>query len=131
AVRQPDGTMACHLDPVQTALTRLSTPREQAGDDIANDRIACQLRPIDAADYRNALGLSMLSQAQLAELAEIFPKGVCDFDVPGQGQGPAETWLTYGTSAGNVAYGGRNLPAPPTHSGAGWMAGPFRELWRK
>lgn len=130
-VKQPDGSLVCHLDVAQTALTRLSTPREQAGDDIANDRVACQLRPIDPADYRNALGLPMLNAGQLAELAEIFPRGVCDYSVKGQGQGPAETWLTYQTGAGDVVYGGRNLPRAPALSGDGAMGPTFRELWTK
>lgn len=121
----------CDQDLVQTALTRLSTPREQAGDDIANDRVACQLRAIDPADYKGLSGLPMLNAAQLAELAEIFPKGVCDYSRPGVGQASAQTWLTYQTAAGDVIYGGRNLAAPPANSGAGWMAAPFRELWTK
>lgn len=125
-LRQPDGRLVCHLDLVQTLLTRLSTPREQAGDDIANDRVSCRLRPIDPADYRKKL-----NQRQLAELAEIFPKGVCDYSRRGVGQGPAQTWLTYQDSAGQVVYGGKNLPRPPADSGAGWMSESFRELWRK
>lgn len=131
AVRDPDGRLVCHQDLVQTALTRLSTPREQAGDDIANDRVSCQLKPIDPADYRGPLGVPMLDDRQLAALGEIFPRGVCDYSRPGEGQGPAETWLTYQDAAGQVVYGGRNLPRPPATSGAGWMAGPFRELWTR
>ena len=130
-VRGPDGRMVCERKEVQTLETRLSTPREQAGDDLANDRVACQLRPIDTADYKNRLGISMLTAAQFDQLPEIFPQGVCDFTRPGQGQGPAETWLTYNDAAGKVVYGGRNLPSAPIRSGSGWMSGSFRELWRK
>ncbi|MBA3781942.1 MAG: hypothetical protein H0X12_08840 [Nocardioides sp.] len=125
----PGGGMACQTSAAQTLQTRLSTPREQAGDDVANDRVACQLRPIARADY--SFMLLPFSDAQWTRLQNIFARGVCDWSKPGRGQGPAETWLTYGTDPGNVVYGGRNLPAPPARSGDGQMGEPFRELWSK
>lgn len=130
-LKTPDGRLVCQLDPVQQALTRLSTPREQAGDDIANDRVACQLKAVDPGDYRDSLGLPTLSATQIAVVRTIFPSGVCDFAKPGQGQGPATTWLSYNDAAGQVVYGGRKLPAAPAGSGDGWMATAFRGLWRK
>ena len=93
--------------------------------------MACQLRPIDAADYRDAVGLPTLTAAQITQLKAIFPRGVCDYSKRGQGQGPATTWLSYNDASGNVVYGGRKLPAAPTRSGDGWMASPFRALWGK
>ena len=125
----PGGGTACQTSAAQTAQTRLSTPRQEAGDDVANDRVACRLRPLARADY--AFLPLPFNDAQWARLQSVFDRGVCDWSRPGRGQGPAETWLTYGTAPGNVVYGGRNLPAPPPRSGAGQMAAAFRELWRK
>ncbi len=39
----------CVLPP--SLQLHLSSPREQAGDDVYNDRVACQLRPLVRADY--------------------------------------------------------------------------------
>ena len=58
-----------------------------------------------------------------------FPQGVCDYSRPGQGQAGAQTWLQYG-DADTPVYGGKNLPAPPTHSGTGWSSASFRSLLR-
>jgi hypothetical protein len=119
----PGGEVVCEQPTLQT---RLSTPREVAGDDTANDRVACQLRPLDRADY-DFLPVPF-SDEQWTTLESVFPNGVCDWSEPGQGQGPAETWLTYADEAGAVAYGGRNLPPVPAASGTGWASASFREL---
>ena len=72
--------------------------------------MACRLKPLDRADY-GPVGL-LFTPAQWATLEATFPDGVCDWTVPGRGQGPAETWLQYGTADTNV-YGGSNLPGVP------------------
>ena len=107
----------------------LSTPREQAGDDVLNDRVACQLRPLDRADY-DFLLLPM-SDAQWATMQEIFPFGVCDYDKPGRGKQDNETWLTYGNRKGEVVYGGRNLPDVAKRQAYGWASPSFRSLLRQ
>ena len=122
----PGGEQVCRQSTLQT---RLSTPREVAGDDVANDRVACRLRPLDRADY-GLLGAAFTAE-QWATLEATFPDGVCDFSVPGQGQGPAETWLTYSDDNGDVVYGGRNLPPAPARSGTGWSSPSFLELLQK
>ncbi len=122
----PGGEQVCRQSTLQT---RLSTPREVAGDDVANDRVACRLRPLDRADY-GLLGAAFTAE-QWATLEATFPDGVCDFSVPGQGQGPAETWLTYSDANGDVVYGGRNLPPAPARSGTGWSSPSFLELLQK
>ncbi|MFZ5846141.1 MAG: DUF6351 family protein [Actinomycetota bacterium] len=122
----PGGDVVCENPTLQT---RLSTPREVAGDDTANDRMACELRPLDRADYDFLL--VPFTDEQWATLERVFPDGVCDWSRPGQGQGPAETWLTYADADGDVVYGGRNLPRLPAHSGTGWMSPAFRELLRR
>jgi hypothetical protein len=119
---------ACSVEELQVLQTRLSTPRQEAGGPVANDNVACRLKPLDRADY-GPLG-AVFTADQWATLEELFPEGVCDWSVPGRGQGPAETWLHYGTATGNV-YGGANLAGVPEHSGIGWMSASFRELLRK
>ncbi|EON22508.1 hypothetical protein CF8_3691 [Nocardioides sp. CF8] len=106
---------------------RLSTPRQEAGGDIANDVVACRLTPLDRSTYTSPLPFS---DAQWARLQAVFPAGVCDWSKPGVGQGRAETWLGYGTAT-EVVYGGRPLRAAPARSGAGLMSRSFRELLRK
>jgi hypothetical protein len=124
-----DLSPACSVEELQTLQTRLSTPRQVAGGPVANDNVACRLRPLDRADYA-PLDVAFTDD-QWATLEATFPGGVCDWSVPGRGQGPAETWLRYGTADGGHAYGGRNLPAVPAHSGDGWASPSFRELLRR
>jgi hypothetical protein len=119
----PGGEVVCEQPTLQT---RLSTPREVAGDDTANDRVACELRPLDRADYD--FMLVPFTDEQWASLEATFPDGVCDWTRPGQGQGPAETWLTYADDQGNVVHGGRKLPPSPAQSGTGWASPAFHPL---
>jgi hypothetical protein len=65
-------------------------PRLVAGSPLTHDRLKCELKPIDRADYRVAL-----SDAQLASLREIFPSGVCDYIRPTVRQRSPQTWLRY------------------------------------
>ena len=80
------------------------TPRHVAGAPLANDIVSCQLRSINSADY--AVGFT---QAQYAELNEIFPEGVCDWsrgDVSSAAhQG---TWKSFGPSSVNQLYEATN-----------------------
>jgi hypothetical protein len=119
----PGGDVVCEQPTLQT---RLSTPREVAGDDVANDRVACELKPLDRADY--GFMPVPFSDEQWATLEATFPNGVCDFSRPGQGQGPGETWLTYSDVDGQVVYGGQNLPPVPADSGTGLAAPAFHPL---
>ncbi|MDH4170381.1 MAG: DUF6351 family protein [Acidimicrobiia bacterium] len=56
-------------------------PRTVAGADTESLVLQCTLREIDPADYPVEL-----SPAARRRLERVFPKGVCDFDRPGQGQ---------------------------------------------
>jgi hypothetical protein len=58
-----------------------SEPRIVAGAPIANDVLKCQLKPVNAADYK-----VKFTPEQLARLTKIFPTGVCDFSKKGVGQ---------------------------------------------
>jgi hypothetical protein len=65
-----------------------SSPRNVAGEPLANDVLKCQLKPINTGDYAVTF-----TPTELAQLAAIFPQGVCDFSKPGVGQVPLEnTW---------------------------------------
>ena len=111
-----DAAPACSVEELQTLQTRFSTPRQEAGGPVANDNVACQLKPLDRADY-GVLGAAFTAD-QWAQLEAVFADGVCDWSIPGRGQGPAETWLQYGTATDHV-YGGDNLPPPPAGSAGG------------
>jgi hypothetical protein len=66
-----------------------SSPRMVAGEPVANDVLKCQLKPINTGDYTAV----PFTPTELAQLAAIFPQGVCDFSKPGVGQVPLEnTW---------------------------------------
>lgn len=120
--------VVCRAD---LATTNLSTPRQESGGPAANDVLACQLKPLDRSAYRLPGGLPIpFTDAQWARLQAVFPDGVCEWALPGIGQGPAETWLAYGT-ARRATYGGAELPAAPRGSGLGWFGRSFRGLWRQ
>ena len=57
-------------------------PRQMAGAGAVANRVACQLRPINIADYPDP-------QADFINaLQQVFPKGVCDWQLKGQHQSP-------------------------------------------
>ncbi len=124
-----DAAPACDVEELQVLQTRLSTPRQEAGGPVANDVVACRLRPFDLDDYGPAAAL--FTPEQVATLEDLFTDGVCDWSQPGRGQGPTETWLRYGTADGTAAYGGRPLRDVPPRSGDGWASPSFRELWQQ
>jgi len=65
--------------------------RLAAGAPPSDDVFKCALKPVDAKDYKPAL-----TADQLAQLARIFPEGVCDYAKPGVGQEPlAGTWAVF------------------------------------
>jgi hypothetical protein len=107
---------------------RLSTPREVAGGDRLNDVLSCRLKPLTRTSVD--VGPLPLSDAQYAELAAVFPHGVCDYSQPGVGQQPAQTWLTYGTAT-KVIHGGRNLPGVSVRQGDGLMSLVFQSQLRQ
>jgi hypothetical protein len=120
---------ACDVSELQVLQTRLSTPRQEAGGPVANDNVACQLKPLDRADF--SFLLVPFTDAEWATLEHTFPHGVCDWSVSGIGQGPAQTWLRYDRPDGSPAYGGRNLPAVPADSAVGVVSPAFAEMVRK
>jgi len=68
------------------------SPRLLAGAPVADDVLKCSLKPVDQADYLPVV----LTPAERARLAAIFPTGTCDYSRPGVGQRPlAGTWQRY------------------------------------
>ena len=123
-----DAAPACSVEELQVLQTRLSTPRQEAGGPVANDNVACVRVPLTRESY-GPIG-ALFTADQWATLETVFADGVCDWSVPGRGQGPAETWLQYGGPDTHV-YGGENLPPVPARSGGGWASPSFAELLRQ
>lgn len=118
----------CDVEELPVLQTRLSTPRQEAGGPLANDNVACRLAPLDRDSFDQPIPFT---DAEWATLQATFPDGVCDWSVPGHGQGPAQTWLRYDAASGGPKYGGRNLPAVPRHSAGGLVSPSFAEMLRR
>lgn len=74
-------------------------PRIAAGAPMTDDYFKCQLKPVDAKDYK-----ATPNADQMAALQKAFPEGVCDFSKPPVGFAPlAGTWAIY-TGDGAVKY---------------------------
>ena len=58
------------------------TPRMMAGVPLTDDIMKCALKPLDRREYKIEF-----TDAEMAQLREIFPSGVCDYSKPGIGQG--------------------------------------------
>ncbi len=68
-----------------------SDSRIAAGGPLLDDIFKCQLKPIDAKDYKTAP-----TADQLAQLQKVFPGGVCDYTKPGVGQDQKlTTWAVF------------------------------------
>lgn len=118
----------CDVEQLQVLQTRLSTPRQEAGGPLANDIVACRLQPLTRELVASPVPFT---DAEWAQLQEVFPQGACDWTRPGIGQGPAQTWLRYDARGGGVAYGGRNLPAVPAGSATGVVSPAFAPALRR
>jgi hypothetical protein len=97
------------------------TPRVQAGDTNTADNFDCQLKAMDRAEY----GVLGLSDAQFAQLQEVFPDGVCDYSKPGIDKQPTVAWQTYQDASGKMIVGGVKLPPAPANSRSGWNGPAF------
>lgn len=66
-------------------------PRMIAGGPLTNDVLKCQLKAVDARDYK-----VNVAAAEVSRLKKIFPDGVCDWSKPGVGQvKPTGTWQSF------------------------------------
>jgi hypothetical protein len=72
-----------------------ANPRIVAGGPATGDVFKCELKPVDKADYKRPV-----TDAQLAQLRNVFPQGVCDYTKKGVMQRSVSgTWLTYPSSS--------------------------------
>jgi hypothetical protein len=72
-----------------------ANPRIVAGGPATGDVFKCELKPIDRTDYKRPV-----TDAQLAQVRDVFPQGVCDYTKKGVMQRPVSgTWLTYPSSS--------------------------------
>jgi hypothetical protein len=59
-----------------------TTSRIEAGGPISGDIYKCHLMPVETAVVEDLYGAWGPSGGQVARLKEIFPDGVCDYDLP-------------------------------------------------
>ena len=76
-----------------------AVPRLVAGGPLAADVLKCQLKPVDAGDYK-----VRFTSAELARLRRIFPAGVCDWTKPGVGQTAVVPWASFGPAPTNLVF---------------------------
>jgi hypothetical protein len=84
-------------------------PRLVAGARLVDDVLKCQLKPIDARDYKVAV-----SADEMTRLRSVFIGGVCDYSKPGIGQVPiAGTYqrLPLASSGRATSNAGRRIPS--------------------
>ena len=81
---------ACYAGPFPIA----ADPRIVAGGPVTSD-VVCQTAPPEPEDYEVTF-----SAEQWARLEAIFPRGVCDWELPGQGAGATfgGPWQSYGST---------------------------------
>lgn len=103
-------------------LYAYGTPRTVAGDTETADNFDCQLRPLDRNDD---YGPVPFTDAEWAQLEEVFADGVCDYRAPGVGKQKTISWLTYVDESGSVIVGGERLPPPPANSATGTQSPAF------
>jgi hypothetical protein len=76
-----------------------SAPRIVAGGPLAADTLKCQLKPVDARDYKVTM-----SAADMARVKALFPNGVCDWSKGGMEQTAVVPWASFGPSLNNLIY---------------------------
>ncbi len=92
----------------QSVVPVYGTPRTVAGEPLTTDDNECETQSLKKVD--RSLGFT---SEQWAELATVFPHGVCNYRKLGVDQTTTIPWLTYQTASGQVIYGGRPLPNEP------------------
>ncbi len=102
--------------------TEFTTPRGIAGQLGTYDDHKCQLKPLNRNDDYGPIGFS---DAEWAQLQEVFPDGVCDYSQPGVSKQKTVPWLVYSDDQGNAVYGGKPLLEAPEYSGLGWASPAF------
>jgi Tannase-like family of unknown function (DUF6351) len=81
--------------------------RIAAGGPLADDIVECRLQPLKRSSYAVSF-----TDTQWAEMQQIFPSGVCDWNRPGVDQQPSHPWTTFASGPG-----GHPLGPPPQSTG--------------
>jgi putative cell wall-binding protein len=84
-----------------------STPRFEAGMPLTDDTIKCELKPLRREDYPVEF-----TDAQWAQLEQVFPDGVCDYTKPGAAKQGTIPWLTYAHLVGGEPMGDPPVSVP-------------------
>jgi hypothetical protein len=75
-----------------TAFPAFADPRLVAGEQLTENVLKCQLKPLNFRDYPVTF-----TSAEKTQLRAAFPDGVCDYTQPGvDQQPPSGTWLNFG-----------------------------------
>lgn len=74
-------------------------PRAQAGASIAADKLKCELKPVNLADYKVSF-----TGAEQARLNAVFAAGVCDWSKTGVNQTPVVPYASFGPSPVNLVF---------------------------
>jgi Tannase-like family of unknown function (DUF6351) len=90
------------------AFPHYGDARLVAGESLVDNAMACQLKPLDRADYNVTF-----TDVQWARLQQVFAGGVCDWSKQPIGFQSSVPWLTYAGGPGGQALG----PAPVSHPG--------------
>jgi hypothetical protein len=94
--------------------------RMAAGEDITNDNLSCQLKPLARTAYSVTF-----TDPEWAQLVAAFPAGVCDYSKPGLGQQSTIAWQRYIRPDGTVVVGGEPIPTAPENNDGGFSARGF------
>jgi hypothetical protein len=93
---------ACDADFPQTdglgRLAKRASPRQVAGGPLAENILKCQLKPLNVVDYP----AGVFTSSQWTRVQTVFSDGVCDWSLPGVGQQPAISPLTFAGGPGGV-----------------------------
>jgi hypothetical protein len=103
-------TLTPSTDPATcaAAFPHFGDARLGAGEPLVDNAMACRLKPLSRSDYAVTF-----TDAQWAQLQQIFPDGVCDWSTPPVGFQPSIPWLTFATGPGGTPL----PPAPSSHPG--------------
>jgi hypothetical protein len=74
-------------------------PRLVAGGPLSANVLKCELKAIDARDYK-----ATFTAAEMQRLRSIFPNGVCDFTKKGVERHGIVTWSSFGPSRDNLVF---------------------------
>lgn len=84
-------------------------PRMVAGEPFTGDVIKCRLKPLSRSGYFPV----QFTDAEWAQLQQVFPGGVCDYTKPGVDQQPTIAWMSYAAGPGGKPIGSSPVSTNP------------------